>query len=455
MDKNRELSDQVYWVDEKHPSVTSGEKERIKTNQVIKTKDQKPYLVLQALDNEGNSMQAMAVAPLKPEYQIEKEKKLQKIPGYPNSVVEKNITIAYSGTKDKTDIATDVVEIGLNQKHIFGAFESAVQFATKIENRFPKGKGYTISVTGHSLGGGEAIYVAALKGFDAITYSAAGAGLSAEQIKNFKGTIVNLYDTSDMVTTGFATGGQKRIPFLSIGIDNTGWASFGHSLEQFKRDKKGNYINKYGDIVVYSNLNGGISLEQTILAQCVVANNMQMRRLEHYGVHKSGGNAEYQRLKKENKWLQAQIDGFTKLNKLRKKLATSGGRLSGNEEIYLDISQALMIVELASSKYDNAMENTIKIYKDGLSELEETWQNGLSMVRSMTPDLSHGELMEAMESAGCNENEMVTRPSQEFQEKISEAQQMGANFSSLVQEIKGSIAKLVQQDQALASQLSN
>lgn len=135
---------------------------------------------------------------------------------------------------------------------------------------------------------------------------------------------------------------------MRIGIDNPWWRTAGHSLDQFKVDKKGNYINKYGDIVVYSDLNGGISIEQTLLAQSIVENKMQMRRLEHYGVHKSSGKKEYQQLKKENEWLQTQIDSFTKLNILRKKLTASGGGLSRNEQIYLDDSQALTIVKLAS-----------------------------------------------------------------------------------------------------------
>ncbi|MGK0552875.1 triacylglycerol lipase, partial [Enterococcus faecalis] len=131
-------------------------------------------------------------------------------------------------------------------------FSSAVDYAREIEVKYPKEAGFTIGTSGHSLGGAEAIYVAVSLGYNAITYGAAGSGLTEAQIKNYKGTIVNLYDTSDIVTSGWMTGGQKNIPFLSIGIDNEGWETFGHSLDQFEVDKKGNYLNKYGDIVIYS-----------------------------------------------------------------------------------------------------------------------------------------------------------------------------------------------------------
>lgn len=452
MDQNRLLSGASYDVE-------SGQ---VRKNQIIEDTN---HLVLDVVNTDkdiigneqipkGNSMQAMTTATIKKEYQSYDSKKLQKVAGYPESVINKDITIAYAGTSSWQDVKTDVREIAQNDKHANGAFQSALDYANVIEQRYSKKDGYTISTTGHSLGGAEAIYIAVLKGYNAITYGAAGSGLTDAQIKNYKGVIVNIYDTSDTVTSGWMTGGQKKIPFLSIGIDNKGWKLFGHSRDQFKADKKGNYINKYGDIVIYSDLNGGISIEQTLLAQSIVENNMQMRRLEHYGVDKMGGKKEYQRLKKENEWLQTQIDSFTKLNVLRKKLTASGGGLSGNEQIYLDDSQALTIVKLASSKFDMAMENVVKLYKDAVRELEEMWQEGRSTIQSNCPDLSYGEVLDAMQAMGCTEQTMVTIPSQEFQEKLSLAHQMSSKFSTLTKDITTKIGELVQRDQELAKQLA-
>jgi len=421
------------------------------------------YLVLDTVDTNKdilngennprkNSMQAMAVAEIKDEYKT--EKRLEKVPGYPKSVVKQEVTIVYAGTSGLKDWTSDFIEIGLDAKYENGAFSSAIDYAKEIERKYPKEKGFNIGTTGHSLGGAEAIYVAVLLGYNAFTYGAAGSGLTAEQIKQYKGTIVNLFDTRDAVTSGVLTGGRKKIPFLSMGIDNPWWRTAGHSLDQFQVDKKGNYINKYGDIVVYSDLNGGISIEQTLLAQSIVENKMQMRRLEQYGVHKSSSKKEYQQLKKENEWLQTQIDSFTKLNVLRKKFTASGGGLSGNEQIYLDDSQALTIVKLASSKFDMAMENVVKLYKDAIRELEEIWQEGRSTIQSNCPDLSYGEVLDAMQAMGCTEQTMVTIPSQEFQEKLSLAHQMSSKFSTLTKDITAKIGELVQRDQELAKQLA-
>ncbi|MEI5990802.1 hypothetical protein A5881_002307 [Enterococcus termitis] len=142
------------------------------------------------------------------------------------------------------------------------------------------------------------------------------------------------------------------------------------------------------------------------------------------------------------------------MNVLRKKFTASGGGLSGNEQIYLDDSQALTIVELASSKFDLAMENVVKLYKDAVRELEEMWQEGLSTIQGNCPELSYGEVLVAMQVMDCTEQTMVTIPSQEFQEKLSLAHQMSSKFSTLTKDITAKIGELVQRDQELAKQLA-
>ena len=205
MDQNRLLSGASYDVE-------SGQ---VRKNQIIEDTN---HLVLDVVNTDkdiigneqipkGNSMQAMTTATIKKEYQSYDSKKLQKVAGYPESVINKDITIAYAGTSSWQDVKTDVREIAQNDKHANGAFQSALDYANVIEQRYSKKDGYTISTTGHSLGGAEAIYIAVLKGYNAITYGAAGSGLTDAQIKNYKGVIVNIYDTSDTVTSGWMTGG--------------------------------------------------------------------------------------------------------------------------------------------------------------------------------------------------------------------------------------------------------
>ncbi|PZL71323.1 hypothetical protein CI088_12740 [Enterococcus plantarum] len=236
MDQNRILSKNVYGV----------EKNEIRENTRIKNTD---YIVLDTIDTNKdslkidqaprkNSMQAMAVAEIKDEYKNKENPNLKNVPGYPESVVKKDVTIVYAGTSSKRDWQTNVGEIFLGAKAPEGAFGTSVEYAREIERKYPKKDGFSIGTSGHSLGGAEAIYVAVLLGYNAFTYGAAGSGLTDEQVKQYKGTIVNLFDTTDGVTSGVLTDGRKKIPFLSMGIDNPWWRTAGHSLDQFQVNKK-------------------------------------------------------------------------------------------------------------------------------------------------------------------------------------------------------------------------
>ncbi|GEL67117.1 hypothetical protein [Marinilactibacillus psychrotolerans] len=396
------------------------------------------------------------VAEIKDEYKSYNEKQLKKVSGYPESVIEKDIVIAYAGTTmtDSQDWKTNGREIGLNDKHDNGAFQSAVDYANEIEKKYSDKEGYRISSTGHSLGGAEAIYVAVLNGYDAFTYGAAGSGLSESQIQGYTGQVVNLYDTSDMVTTGLVTGGKDRIPFYSFGIDNAGWETAGHSLKQFELDDQGNYIDKHGDIVVYTDFQGGISIEQTLLKGQVIQNKKEIRQMElnRYGTL---AEKEYiESLEAENRWLERQIEEFSVLVALRSKLTTSGGGLSYNEEIYLEDQQALTVIKILSSKFDEAMENVLTIYREGLVDIEDNWARGVETALSAAPDLSYEEVMDALREVDCTKQSMVDLPSEAFIEKMNKVNQMSSKFSVLTEEISSKINELVDRDHELGAHLA-
>ena len=460
MDNYRKFSEIVYGV----------EKQTTNSGNVIKYKGAK-YLVIDTIDTDkdtlgyehelrSNSMQAMTVAEIKDEYKSYKDSKLKEIKGYPQSVINQNLTIVYAGTKSWQDWKTNFREIGFNDKHQAGAFQSALTYASQIERQYSPEAGYTINTTGHSLGGAEAIYVAVLKGYNAITYCAAGSGLTDEQIKNYKGQIINFYDTSDAVTSSFVTGGQGKIPFYSFGVDNysgviVGWVkkTFGHDLDMFEIDDAGNYIDKFGDIAVYSDGHGGVAIEQTILAQQILENKNRIRGLETYDGTNPETLAEINRLKKENKWLQEQLKQFNQLNELRVSLTASGGGLSSNERIYLEDSQALAVVKVAASQFDVAMEECLHIYKKVMQELQEDWENGLQLIQRHTPELSYAEMREAMDQVQCTKQTMVDQDLEYFQKKFSKINRIRTSFVQLTQQITAKINELVQRDQELANQL--
>ncbi|MGM0109687.1 lipase family protein [Enterococcus sp. AZ172] len=448
MDQNRWLSDSVYKVEDG----------LIKVNHLVK---EIPYIVIKTVDtnkekigNESkpkkNSMQAMVVAKIKEEYLGYNEEQLKKVPGFPDSVITKNLTIAYAGTTSLKDWYTNLEEIGRSNKHSNGAFASALNYAHEIEKQYPKSDGYTISTTGHSLGGAKALFVAAINGYDSVTYGAAGPGLAQALFDNHNGTLINIYDTSDVVTSGLFTGGKGMLPINSFGIDNSGWETFGHSLDQFRTDEEGNYIDKHGQIIVYVDGNGGILLAPTLWQQTLLENEAMIKLLAVSGEHTLD---EIKRVKEENEWLKVQIKEFLTLKELGKKLTASGGGLSQSEKIYLEDSQAFAVVRTAASKFDEAMSNVRVIYQNGITELKELWNDWLGRVRNYTPHLTYNEVIETLAEVNCTKWEIVDEPTQEFRDKIRQIDQMSEQFQTLADEITQKINEMVARDKELANQL--
>ncbi|NMP59187.1 lipase family protein, partial [Enterococcus mundtii] len=165
MDQNRRFSDEVYQVE--NGNLVVGD--RINRNEnyiVINTIDTDKNIIGTETKPKKNSTQAMVVAEIKDEFKKLNHDELKKVPGFPDSVITKNLTIAYAGTNSLKDWHTNLEEIGRSNKHSNGAFASALNYAREIEKQYPKSDGYTISTTGHSLGGAKALFVAVINGYD-------------------------------------------------------------------------------------------------------------------------------------------------------------------------------------------------------------------------------------------------------------------------------------------------
>ncbi|EOH63638.1 lipase family protein [Enterococcus mundtii] len=448
MDQNRKISKFVYRIE--NGLVKIGKLVKGTQFIVIDTIDTNKDKIGNESKPQKNSMQAMVVAKIKEEYLGYNEEQLKKVPGFPDSVITKNLTIAYAGTNSLKDWHTNLEEIGRSNKHSNGAFASALNYAREIEKQYPKSDGYTISTTGHSLGGAKALFVAAINGYDSVTYGAAGPGLAQALFDNHNGTLINIYDTSDVVTSGLFTGGKGMLPINSFGIDNPGWQTAGHSLDQFRVDKEGNYIDKHGQIIVYVDGNGGILLAPTLWQQTLLENEAMIKLLAVSGEHTLD---EIKRLKEENEWLKVQIKEFLTLKELGKKLTASGGGLSQSEKIYLEDSQAFAVVRTAASKFDEAMSNVRVIYQNGITELEELWNDWLGRVRNYTPHLTYNEVIETLAEVNCTKWEIVDEPTQEFRDKIRQIDQMSEQFQTLADEITRKINEMVTSDKELANQL--
>ena len=124
------------------------------------------FQIIKVEDNTDNGMQAMAVAP------VDKD----------GNVDTSQVVIAYAGTNagDPKDLETDAQSIGLGRDKLYmrsgrnsstvtdSQFKTGVDFAKAVEKAYPRA---TITTTGHSLGGSLSMYVSLKQGYASTTYN--------------------------------------------------------------------------------------------------------------------------------------------------------------------------------------------------------------------------------------------------------------------------------------------
>ncbi|WP_321386014.1 hypothetical protein [uncultured Enterococcus sp.] len=280
-------------------------------------------------------------------------------------------------------------------------------------------------------------------------------------------------------TTSFDDWGRSQ--FGTLTIDERQWLlAHPEMLRRYQNDSwaRGSFRdNRYGTVASISGIGMG---EHNTLSKYFDGDTLNLDRLAKDGIFAPGMTKE-QVEKAAQKWAEKNGDKnpFTndaaeaknrmkeylkiygaysivdidELKRLRKKLKASGGGLSGNEEIFLDDSQALLAVSTASQTMRNGLSAVIEIYQEAITEAEQVWTEGLQHARSIGTELNEAEIIEALASAGATEASVVTEPTTFYNEQITKAKQLGESFDRLASEIKSGIDKLVQSDKSLANQL--
>jgi len=179
------------------------------------------YRVIKTSDNPNNGFQGMAVAPI--------------TPGHPDGDRSQTI-IACAGTNfgDGHDRDTDLNQVVLGKQSANNQFTSANKFYQEVSGM----SGVSIeAITGHSLGGAEAQYLAALYHLPATTFSSAspGAMLTEEEKAWLQGAgkskVLNYMHYGDQVSslTGTAQFGTS-IYCLEMSKPNLLWGLGGIAL---------------------------------------------------------------------------------------------------------------------------------------------------------------------------------------------------------------------------------
>ncbi|EGP5710728.1 lipase [Enterococcus faecium] len=409
-----DISEKVYWLDPKYPRYNEGYKKNS-----VKEFAGMEFQILQIKDS-LDGMQAMSVAPIK------------------NGKVDlSQVVIAFAGTNlsDWKDLETDARSImnlygnrpgasfsekattnkilSVSGLKTAGQINSAIAFANEVKKEYGEA---AISTTGHSLGGFLALYVAAEKQWKNVGFNGPDPYdlLSPEAkkwVEENPGMLTNYRNHADFIGNfgGNGTGAEVRISMETAFLNLLA----SHSLTSWKFDENGKLI-----------------------------------------IPENENNVKARKQQKENQATQLFSYQLQELNNIRKKLRLSGGRLTVNEQIYLDDTQARLVVEKLSAKMKSAMEEVIRINQREIFELEKKWQEGLRQARVVAPSLTEQEIIEALASVGATKENLVDSAKEVYLLRINKARRMGEAFDTLAKEIQDKINEIVARDRELAQQFN-
>ena len=392
----RVLSQYAYRLDEKAKDYDPN----LKVGTIIKDKDFH-YKIIKIEDNTSNGMQAMAVAP------------------FINGKVDTSeIVIAYAGTNpgDNLDKWTDIQTVIIGSKQldtstlfkpadslIEGQVITAEKFAEDVKNDYPDA---VMTTTGHSLGEYIALFVAAENGWKNVGFNGPDpykilSDDAKVRVEENPGMLFNYRNKKDMIGNFGSNGtGAEILVDMDMGGHIKDTLRF-HNLSTWEFDEKGHLIIKD----TYAN-------KETRLVQAEKL--MYARMIE--------------------------------LALLTKKFRASGGGLSTNEEIYLNDTEALIVIESASNSMKIGLEYVIKIYQDAILGVEETWVEGIQRAKLIGNELSYYEIIDALAAGGATKYAIVNKPTAYYKEKIANAKQIEESFNRLATVIRTSIKKVKDTD---------
>ena len=383
------LVDQVYEVDKNKNSTPWKAGDELR-------KDSQTFRVLSAKDNTSNGMQAMAVAP------VDKN----------GNVDYSHVVIAYAGTNrdDRLDIQTDIQSIGFGDRRMLSdsktktfrksQFQTALSFAEEIEKTYPSAK---ITTAGHSLGESLAMYVALKRGYANVGYNGPDIHnlISKEEIKYMQEhpeQFRNYRHKYDFIGNIMGNTTQTAIYPAK---DNWGDKLEYHNLSQWRFDENGQLVDLNGKRVT--------DFKVTALAEATA--------------------------------------GMYRYQKIKSYLSADG--LSSKEEIYLDSLQGMALGEGMANAARAGADDVKHLQEEVVSKAQELWnQLDFSSFRY----LSYDEVLSTFASAGVTQATIVGSVEQDFEQMNQKAEKLATEFDTLNQQIIQVIESKLATDKELAGE---
>ncbi|MGC3770010.1 hypothetical protein ACPTGJ_14095 [Enterococcus faecalis] len=138
------------------------------------------------------------------------------------------------------------------------------------------------------------------------------------------------------------------------------------------------------------------------------------------------------------------------LQKVRTNLLKNGGGLSSAQEIFLDVSEALVLVQGMHYAIQNELLDLTMVYQKASEEARQIWQNTLSEARDMGTKLSLSEQRNALAHGGATEMIIQNQPIQTYEGKRQKLKKIEKKLNELIHQMKKTIANQIATDQELA-----
>lgn len=396
----RLLSERVYDVDSQKDVIPFKENQKILDGR---------YKVLKAKDNRANGMQAMAVAP------VDK-----------NGNVDYNeVVIAYAGTNsaDGKDIETDYQSLGLGSDKLKldpvvepvivtdSQFVTALKFAKQVEKEVKKHNfKAVITTTGHSLGGSLSMYVALKHGYASVTYNGPDVhnliSLSeirymqkhAEQFRNYR----NKHDD-----IGNITGNKTKTaiyPNVTRGKDKFKDTLKDHLLSQWKFNKDGQLVD----------LDGKVVTDKVVAAYALMTAAM------------------------------------ARINVRSKQLAKGG--YSGREQIFLDAVQGEVVAQGMAAAAQAGSEDISRVVTEGVDKALSLWD---AIDFSSYQELSYDEVLGLFAANGVTHDTIVNDTQKVLSQGASNGAAMTEEFATLNTQVQSVVQELMVTDKHLAEDMTD
>lgn len=367
------------------------------------------------VDNDQNGMQAVAVAPLdangKPDYS--------------------NITISFAGTgasasgkgQDPKDIVQDVEGFGTGSRDtlylpgiassagliaptinsVDSQFKTALEFYDKIHKKYPNAK---INVTGHSLGGGIALFVASHYHLQAHVYSAP--------------------DPWHLMNT------QERL-----------W-SLAHPEMLLNYRHHGDLWSETDSRIVEVDGFTGTSIWCKSTKE---GSPHQTHGLDTFEFGKHGKVKIKGQMKEDSKLATRQI---TALSVLINDLKKSDGKMTNAEKIAVDSVGAISVSESLSRIACDGIEGIKQIYYKNIDDLSTLWDQVVSGAQTIGEHLSSSEVLAALTRGGVTHEIMVEVPVEKMRAKIKLCDTVKTEYAELSEKISNTVQKKIASDKELS-----